>query len=858
MFNFQWTPNPVLQMSKKWPTWWEGYTLKNLIMNLKVNMLSNGEEIINIPFTKLSNFDEKIKNIENTNITATSIDVLPLTQLIGGDINMKTATFIKAYFIYKFCNIRNGDFFRSQADNLTKFGQTILSDKIINPSGLFVPDQDNNKKGNTKWIEYIYFNLYFTKNPNKPVENINFSFQTPTTTSGGGRCGHDAVVSEHNGGSKIKQYTKKNMKTKKYTRRNNGKKNKKTIHKYQNKKNKKTIRQRGGDIDADIKTVMNYYINPSIDNSYLTMATKNVNKYITSNPSNTSKLLEFKNSVDKKFEELRLATYGGIKPENKKLYKEKLNSILTNIKTNANPPLDSPSTPVDPTNTPVEAETEVSTTPPQIESTNTRGELNENDKADLQKILWQLLNYHKVDTIGEDDYDAAKSYLLRLSKELNNTEIQNIRSKIDSRLKEMVANPSDLGTTSNEDSRKYTNELINLKNELEPYFSPSIIKANNIIGPVKGDFSNILNYYVDPSISEEDLKTSLGNIKPTLDTLSIDELKNMYVLTSLRIKQLNDPKLEKDPSKVLGKANFSANTTRRFILANLQKKDKRFEDGANVQKLLDESTELFENPNLIDNELEEAVKAFPEFDKKLELKDKLNVNENIPAKQEEMKQKQLIVERQQINKQLGSEIQEKLAQDEAKKLQGEDEATQNRIGKDLVFDIVGIDFSAFRDTQEITETIVKNKMINNEINNKQSENEKLKTIFKIFMKKYNEYLTIFANDVQMDVKQKHDLPIFINTYLLLACYNTALREANMPLTKFNNDSWWFFTAGDFKIIANYLDIEIIIDNFNKLIGETPEVTPEVGTSTADVKEVESEKLETVSTESKGEAEEKTP
>jgi len=329
-------------------------------------------------------------------------------------------------------------------------------------------------------------------------------------------------------------------------------------------------------------------------------------------------------------------------------------------------------------------------------------------------------------------------------------------------------------------------------------------------------------------------------------------------LTSLRIKQLNDPKLEKDPSKVLGKANFSANTTRRFILANLQKKDKRFEDGANVQKLLDESTELFENPNLIDNELEEAVKAFPEFDKKLELKDKLNVNENIPAKQEEMKQKQLIVERQQINKQLGSEIQEKLAQDEAKKLQGEDEATQNRIGKDLVFDIVGIDFSAFRDTQEITETIVKNKMINNEINNKQSENEKLKTIFKIFMKKYNEYLTIFANDVQMDVKQKHDLPIFINTYLLLACYNTALREANMPLTKFNNDSWWFFTAGDFKIIANYLDIEIIIDNFNKLIGETPEVTPEVGTSTADVKEVESEKLETVSTESKGEAEEKTP
>ena len=390
---------------------------------------------------------------------------------------METATFIKAYFIYKFCNIRNGDFFRSQADNLTKFGQTILSDKIINPSGLFDPDQDKNKKGNTNWIEYIYFKLYFTKNPNKPVENIKFSFQTPTTTNGGG-CGYNGVVSEHNGGSKIKRCTKKNIKAKNYTRRNNGKKNKKTIHKYQNKKNKKTIRQRGGDIESD------------------------------------------------------------------------------------------------------------------------------------------------------------------------------------------------------------------------------------------------------------------------------------------------------------------------------QKK----------------------------------------------LKEKLNVNENIPQKQEEMKQKQLIIERQKVNKQLGSEIQEKLAQDEERKIKGEDEATQNRVGKDLVFDIVGIDFSAFRDTQEITETIVRNKTIDNEINKKEAANEKLKTIFVTFMKKYDEYLTVFSNDTEMTPKQRKDLPIFVYTYLLLGCYNTAFRESRVPLGKFNNDSWWFFTAGDFKIIANYLDIEIIIDNFNKLIGEIPEVTTEVegekptASATAEVEE----------------------
>jgi len=731
MFNFQWTPNPVLQISKKWPTWWEGYTLKNLIMNLKVNMLSNGEAIINIPFTKISNFDEKIKNIENTNITATSIDVVALTELIGDDINMETATFIKAYFINKFCNIRNGDFFRSQADNLTKFGQTILSDKIINPSGLFVPDQDKNKKGNTKWIEYIYFDLYFTKNPNKPVENIKFSFQTPTITNGGG-CGY-------NGGSKIKQYTKKIMKSKKYTRRNNGKKNKKTIHKYQNKKNKKTLRQRGGDIESDFDTIMSYYKNPNIDNNTLNMTTRNINKYIKSNPSATDSLRSLKNLVDKKFEELRLVSYAGIKPENKKLYKEKLNSILTNIKTYANPPLENTDTPVEETSTPVDA-----ANPP---------------------------------------VDAANPLVDAANPPVENT------------------NPP-------------------VKTESPPLTE---IKPTNLPTEIQGDFSTLLNYCVVPSISESDLNTAYKNLPGKLDNLAIDELKYVYVLSALRLKQLEDPFLKSIPNKNSELNIKNLKFIKTFVNGTLTKKDKTFKS----EKLFEEVNELLDNPEKINNELDEAVKAWPEFERKLELKEKLNVNKNIPEKQEEMKQKQLIIERQKMNKQLGSEIQEKLAQDEAEKLQGEKEATENRIGKDLVFDIVGIDFSAFRDAQEITETIVRIKTRDNEENNKQSDNEKLKTIFQTFMKKYNEYLTIFETNVEMNVKQKRDLPIFINTYLLLACCNTALREANAPLTKFNNDSWWFFTAGDFKIIANYLDIEIIIDNFNKLIDEIPEITPEI-------------------------------
>ena len=764
MFNFQWTPNPVLQISKKWSEWWEGYTLKNLIMNLKVNMLSNGEEIINIPFVKLSNFDEKIKNIENTNITATSIDVLPLTELIGGDINMETATFIKAYFIYKFCNIRNGDFFRSQADNLTKFGQTILSDKIINPSGLFVPDQDKNKKGNTKWIEYIYFDLYFTKNPNKPVENINFSFQTPTITNGGG-CGYNAVVSENNGGSKIKQYTRKNIKAKKYTRRNNAKKLKKTIHKYKNKRNKKTIRQRGGDINDSLKTVLNYYINKSIDNPYLNKVTTEIISYIKANPSDTGTLSNIKEKISKQFVELRSSFYLGITEENKKFYKARLNSIIDAINTYANPPIDSPNTPVaDTTNTPVEE------TNPSVDAVNP-------------------------------------------PVEATSTPVENTNPSGDSQSTPVVAKNT----------------------QIQPESPPlTVIKPTNLPPEIQSTFSKILNYYVDPSISESDLNAAYKNIGAQLNDLTIDELKYIYVLSVLRIKQIEDPFLKSIPSKNSGLSIKNLRVSKGLADRVLRKRDKTYK----TDKLYEEVYELLENPEKINNELDQAVKAWPEFERKLELKAKLNVNENIPQKQEEMKQKQLIIERQKENKKLGTEIQAKLAQDEEKKLKGEDEATQNRVGKDLVFDIVGIDFSAFRDTQEITETIVRNKTIDNEINKKEAGNEKLKTIFVTFMKKYDEYLTVFSNNTEMTPKQRKDLPIFVYTYLLLGCYNTAFRESRAPLGKFNNDSWWFFTAGDFKIIANYLDIEIIIDNFNKLIGEIPEVTSEVLQT---VKEGEDEK-----------------
>ena len=198
--------------------------------------------------------------------------------------------------------------------------------------------------------------------------------------------------------------------------------------------------------------------------------------------------------------------------------------------------------------------------------------------------------------------------------------------------------------------------------------------------------------------------------------------------------------------------------------------------------------------------------------------------EEMKKQQEEMKKQQEEMKKQQLqqdeseNKSKMKKVMDAILNPSSKNI---------NINKDLVFDIVGIDFSDFRDTQEITETIVRNKIIDNEINKKDSANDKLKTIFVTFMNKYNEYLSIFESNNGMNDKQKNDLPIFIYTYLLLACYNTAFIESKKPLTKFNNDSWWFFTAGDFKIIADYLDIEIIIGNFNELIREEPGVTPAV-------------------------------
>ena len=448
-----------------------------------------------------------------------------------------------------------------------------------------------------------------------------------------------------------------------------------------------------------------------------------------------------------------------------------MNSIIDAIKTYANPPVDTTSTPADTTNPPVDT----TSTPADTTST----------PADTTST--------PADTTS--------------------TPADTTSSPADT-----TSSPADTTSTP-------------VETESPPL---TIIKPTNLPLEVQDTFSKLLNYYVDPSISESDLNAAYKNIGGKLSDLPIDELKYIYVLTALRLKQLEDPFLKSIPSKNSGLNIKNLTVIKSIVNKTLTKKDKTFK----TDKLFDEVNELLQNPEKINNELVQAVKAWPEFEKKLDLKENLNVVENLRLQKEKMEQQ---VENQKRTQDIEKAAKQKMESIEKRKKQEENAKKQKealellkKTDKDLVFDINKIDFSAFRDAQDITDSIVRAKMIDNEINNKIAANEKLKTIFETFMKKYNEYLSIYVGNIEMNEKQRSDLPIFIYTYLLLACCNTAFAESKKPLTKFNNDSWWFFTADDFKVISKNLDIEKIIDNFNKIIDVEPEVTPE----NKDIKEIE--------------------
>jgi hypothetical protein len=181
MFNNAPHPNPLLKLSKNFDSLYNSLItqvkLTSIDMNLKVGELS-------YPIISLKPTGESYNNKSTKNVS-----FLPFEKYIDGysDIvtgnssnqNIETtAAYLKSYFVFLYTGLLNGDPFRSQADNLTKFAETILNDKIFNGGGLFDQLLETDKVMNFAWIEYIYFKLYLLKNPNNfSVNNIDYAFE---------------------------------------------------------------------------------------------------------------------------------------------------------------------------------------------------------------------------------------------------------------------------------------------------------------------------------------------------------------------------------------------------------------------------------------------------------------------------------------------------------------------------------------------------------------------------------------------------------------------------------------------------------------------------------------------------------
>jgi hypothetical protein len=133
--------------------------------------------------------------------------------------------------------------------------------------------------------------------------------------------------------------------------------------------------------------------------------------------------------------------------------------------------------------------------------------------------------------------------------------------------------------------------------------------------------------------------------------------------------------------------------------------------------------------------------------------------------------------------------------------------------KDLVFDI-NIDFSyQFNSVGEIIDTIKESDVYKN-------KNENDKKNEDCYFKRFLELHSLLMNDIISGTKNLDLttlLPQFVNTYLLLECYNIAVVREKQPAGRFNVDDWWFFTNSDFSSIKNSLNYATVLKKFNDVL-----------------------------------------
>ena len=752
MFNYQCPPNPTIRLSKNWKQLWEGYKLNNLMVNLQLSMNSSDiNKFETIPILRLTNLNQKLQNIESTPIMGETVEVIPYSKFFNKK-NDLTTTFVKAFFIYKFTQILNGDFFRSQADNLTKFGQTILEDEIINPSGLFQASQNKNETGNIPWIEYLYFKLYFTRNPNKRVYNIEYEYVDPVV-SGGAKKNKN----------KKKNYTVKKLKKKKYTKKINKKvKNKMSKKNKKHKKhNKKTARQRGGSAEdvEKVKTFLNYvydkkYVQKSrlvrydvpggnkgikaikLDENEYIAATEAIPKMDSQELNETDILLQ-----DALVKTQEIITESDKIKDNKTIkFKEKKSN-------------------------------------PQYLSDNIIDNLNIFvDRIEILKN--KVANQYIQDTPASEDLQTSDSSTIKIVSDFYNyININPSPENPDNKFPEI-------------DENKYDNSINAIKQENNIEELKRIIaglenaekKADDVVSN-----NNVYNYLKnDPKIPES-LDQSYKSIYTDENGLNnllqfIQKCKNLIQECNKRIKQIESQPMPLPDNGSNLKVNEETNAAADVI------------------------TDLNGNPSETDKETSENEEIGNNDTES-------NFNEQLQKENEGMgfADSESTLNEQKINEQISKtvDMRKKLKEEldvSYKKLP--------LIQKDLQFNVTGIDFAYLRAIPDLVENIIRNKSLENEENKKTGENDKLLPMFKNYIEDYGNYLNIYQENSDFKIDDK--FINFVYVYLLLSSYYTAAIESVKEVGKFDKESWWFFTPSDFTDIKNDLDFEFILQKYDEL------------------------------------------
>ena len=166
MFNYQCNPNPTIKLSKDWKDLSPNTGLKDLT---KISIVLTDDQNNDIELSSIENFNNLINS--NTDIDSNKVLLFNenLRTKLPDDSENITYTYIKSYIIYRLCSptLYNGDFYRSQSDNLKKFASSILEYILL--QNIETPSNDD--------IKDFYFELFFRENPNTKIENLKYSIE---------------------------------------------------------------------------------------------------------------------------------------------------------------------------------------------------------------------------------------------------------------------------------------------------------------------------------------------------------------------------------------------------------------------------------------------------------------------------------------------------------------------------------------------------------------------------------------------------------------------------------------------------------------------------------------------------------